>query len=270
MLPGLIAIDLDGTLLRSDRTVSERSRAAVAAVREQGIEVIVATARSPRGARGLAAEAGIGGTAICANGATLYDLDTETIVAHTPLDAATAHVLVRGLRERFPGITFGWEHELRFGSEPAYEALRTPEWWPRPGDAYEPCDPLTWSLPMTKLIARLPEADLEHVLAVATELAGADASTTLAGSSFVEMAAAGVGKEAALAGLAEERGFGAERVVAFGDHLTDAAMVAWAGHGVAVANAHPAVLAVADEVCASNDEDGVAQVLERIVRESSV
>jgi Cof subfamily protein (haloacid dehalogenase superfamily) len=263
----LIAIDLDGTLLRSDRTVSERSRAAVAAVRAVGIEVIVATARSPRGARGLAGDAGIGGIAICANGATIYDLDTDSVVAHTPLAAPTAHVIVRGLRERFPGITFGWEHELRFGSEPAYEALRTPEWWPRPVDAYEPCDPLTWSLPMTKLIARLPDADLEHVLAVAAELAGDEASTTLAGSSFVEIAAAGIGKETALAQLAGARGLGADRVVAFGDHLTDAAMVAWAGHGVAVANAHPAVLAVADEICASNDDDGVAEVLERIAGE---
>ena len=168
--------------------------------------MIVATARSPRGARGLAAAAGIGGIAICANGAALYDLDTDTVVAHTPLAAPTAHVLVRGLRERFPAITFGWEHELRFGGEPAYEALRTAEWWPRPADAYEPCDALTWSLPMTKLIARLPGADLNHVLAVAAELAGDDASTTLAGSSFVEIAAAGVGKETALARLAGERG----------------------------------------------------------------
>ena len=268
-LPGLIAIDLDGTLLRSDRTVSDRSRAALTAVRGLGIEVVVATARSPRSARDLAADAGIGGVAICANGATLYDLDTNTVVAHTPLAAPTAHVLVHGLRERFPGIVFGWEYELRFGSEPAYESLRGANWWPRPDDSYAPCDPLEWTLPMTKLIARLPDADLEHVLAVAAELAGNDASTTLAGDSFVEMAAAGVGKEASLAVLADERGLGADRVVAFGDHLTDAAMVAWAGHGVAVANAHPAVIAVADEVCASNDDDGVAQVLERIVRDEA-
>ena len=265
--PALIAIDLDGTLLRSDRTVSDRSRTAVAAVRSLGIEVIVATARSPRSARSLAAAAGIGGVAICANGATLYDLDTDAIVAHTPLAAPTAHMLVQGLREQFPEIAFGWEHELRFGSEPAYEALRAPDSWPRPADAYEPCDPLTWSLPMTKLLARSPDSDVEHILAVAAELAGEDASTTLAGGSYVEMAAAGVGKEAALAQLAAERGLGPNEVVAFGDHLTDAAMVAWAGRGVAVANAHPAVIAVADEVCASNDEDGVAEVLERIVRE---
>ena len=122
---------------------------------------------------------------------------------------------------------------------------------------------------MTKLLARLPDADLEQVLAVATELAGDDASTTLAGSAFVEMAAAGVGKEIALEALAADLGLGPEDVVSFGDHITDVAMVAWAGHGVAVANAHPSVLAVADEVCASNDDDGVAIVLERIAAASA-
>ena len=158
----LVAIDLDGTLLRSDQTVSGRSKAAIAAVRSAGIEVVVATARSPRSTRGLAAEAGIGGLAICANGATVYDLDADRVVAHTPLPAATAHRLVVGLRERFPGIVFGWEYELRFGSEPAYEAQRDDDWWPRPEGSYEPCDPLEWTLPMTKLLARLPTADLEQ------------------------------------------------------------------------------------------------------------
>jgi Cof subfamily protein (haloacid dehalogenase superfamily) len=262
--PRLVAIDLDGTLLRSDRTVSDRSRKAIAEVRSLGVTVMIATARSPRGVREFATAAGIGGVAICANGATIYDLDAERIVAHTALPAETAHALVRGLRERFPGIVFGWEYELRFGSEPAYEALRDPNWWPRPADSHDPCDALEWSLPMTKLLARLPMADLEQVLAVATELAGADASTTLAGDAFVEMAAAGVGKEIALQALAADLDLGPEDVLAFGDHITDVAMVAWAGHGVAVANAHPSVIAVADEVCGSNDEDGVAVVLERI------
>ena len=264
-LPLLVAIDLDGTLLRSDRTVSGRSRAAIAAVRAAGAEVVVATARSPRSARELAADAGIGGLAICANGATVYDLDADRLVAHTSLPAATAHRLVVALRERFPGIVFGWEHELRFGSEPAYEALRDPEWWPRPEGSYPPCDPLEWTLPMTKLLARLPAADLEHVLAVASEVAGSDASTTLAGEAFVELAAPGVAKEAALERIASAMGISADQVIAFGDHVTDAGMLIWAGRGVAVANAHPAALAAADEVTATNDEDGVALVLERLV-----
>jgi hydroxymethylpyrimidine pyrophosphatase-like HAD family hydrolase len=87
---------------------------------------------------------------------------------------------------------------------------------------------------------------------------------TLTGDAFVEVMAAGVAKEAALASLAAERGIAPGEVVAFGDQLTDAGMLAWAGLGVAVANAHPSALQAADEVTASNDEDGVALVLERL------
>jgi Cof subfamily protein (haloacid dehalogenase superfamily) len=262
----LVAIDLDGTLLRSDRTVSPRTRAALATTRDAGIEIVLATARSPRSTRLIAADANLTGFAVCANGAIVYDLDADRIVKHRPLAAETAHRLVVGLRACVPGVVFGWEHKLRFGSEPAYEQLRADGWWPRPDDAYPPCDPLSWTGPMTKLLARCPNADLEELLDVARTLAGDDASATLAGDAFVELAAAGVGKEQAVAAFAAGLGIDRTRVVAFGDHLTDAAMVAWAGHGVAVANAHPAVLAAADEVTASNEEDGVAIVLERIAQ----
>ena len=112
---------------------------------------------------------------------------------------------------------------------------------------------------MTKLLARLPDADLEHVLAVAAELAGDDASTTLAGRRVRRARRRRCRARRRRSRGSRPSGASARtEVVAFGDHLTDAAMVAWAGHGVAVANAHPAVLAVADEVCASNDDDGVA------------
>src|SRR5262245_56494815 len=136
----LAAIDLDGTLLRTDVTISDRTRDAVADARRAGIDVVLVTARSPRSVRQIAHDAGVDGLAICANGATLYDLDTDTIVRHTPVDAAVVHRIVRGLRERIPGIAFGWELELRFGSEPEYEAQRDTARWPRPDDAYPACD----------------------------------------------------------------------------------------------------------------------------------
>jgi Cof subfamily protein (haloacid dehalogenase superfamily) len=260
----LAAIDLDGTLLRSDTSVSDRSRAALAGARAAGIDIVLVTARSPRSVRGIARDAALDGLAICANGATLYDLDTETILHHTALDAAIVHRIARGLRERVPGIAFGWELELRFGSEPAYEARRDTARWPRPDDAYPACDVLEWHEPMTKLLARLPGVDLEEVLAHARELGEDEASVTLTGDAFVEVMAAGVAKEAALAEVAAERGIASDEVVAFGDQLTDAGMLAWAGLGVAVANAHPSALEAADEVTVSNDEDGVARVLERL------
>jgi hydroxymethylpyrimidine pyrophosphatase-like HAD family hydrolase len=260
----LVALDLDGTLLRSDLTVSARTKAAIAALRTSGVEVVLATARSPRSVRGIAQTAGVGGVAVCANGAITYDLDRAEILLHTPLEPPVAHRLVRGLRERVEGVAFGWELELRFGSEPGYEALRDPL-WPRPRGSYPPCDPLTWTRPMTKLLARAPGTDLERVLEIAREVAGAKASVTLAGNAFVELAAAGVGKEQALAALAAAAGIAASQVVAVGDHLTDLGMLDWAGTGVAMANAHPKVVAAADEVTGTNDEDGVASVLERLL-----
>lgn len=99
---------------------------------------------------------------------------------------------------------------------------------------------------------------------MARELAGTDASVTLPGPWTVEVSAAGVSKAAALAELCDELGIAAADVLALGDYPNDLPMLAWAGRGVAVANAHPEVLAAADEVTASNDEDGVALVLETL------
>jgi Cof subfamily protein (haloacid dehalogenase superfamily) len=261
----LAAIDLDGTLLRSDGSISDRSRHAIAAARCAGMRVVIVTARSPRTAAPLAVSAGADELVICANGATVWDVSEGRVVAHRPLAAATAHRLVRELRVRLPGVVFGWEDELRFGSEPAYEALRQDNWWPRPENAHDPVDPLAWPRPMTKLLARLPERDLDGVFAVVVDVAGAEASVTLAGDAFVEIAAPDVSKGTALAMLAGDLGVDRHGVAAFGDHLTDLGMVEWAELGVAVANAHPRVLSVADEVTAANDDDGVAVVLERLV-----
>ena len=264
----LAAIDLDGTLLRTDGTVSTRSRTALEAAQAAGIDIVLVTARSPRSVRVIAADLGLGGVALCANGATVYDLDADVIVHHRPLPVDVAHRVVRGLRERVPGIAFAWELELRFGSEPEYETRRDGARWPRPDDAYPPCDVLEWREPMTKLLARVPEADLLVVLEAARTLCGTDAEVTLTGDTFVEVIAAGVGKEIALAELAGERGVPREQVVAFGDQLVDAAMLRWAGLGVAVANATEFALEAADEVTASNDDDGVAVVLERLAAEA--
>lgn len=262
----LAALDLDGTLLRSDRTISPRSRAAIAAAASAGIRVVVVTARSPRTAAGLADEAGADPLVICANGATVWDASRARVVVHRPLEIATAHRLVRELRLRMPGVVFGWEDELHFGSEPAYEALRTSEWWPRPRDAHPPLDPLEWRRPMTKLLARFPHAELDEAFGVVRALAGDDATVTLAGDAFVEVSAPGVSKRAAVEALAGELGIERREVVAFGDHLNDAELLGWAGLGVAVANAHAGARAAADELTSSNDEDGVALVLERLAR----
>ena len=221
--------------------------------------MVFVSARSPRSVARDAAAAAVSGFAICANGATLFDLDERRIVEHTPLASDVARVLVRGLRERAPGICFGCERELAFSHEPAYERGADAHPAERVADALE-----LVATPVTKLVARHPEVALSRLAEIALELAGETATVTVSGTEFVEISAAGVTKAYALERLARRLGVSAAGTIAFGDMPNDLPMLGWAGRSVAVANAHPEVLAAAGEVTASNDEDGVAQILEAL------
>jgi Cof subfamily protein (haloacid dehalogenase superfamily) len=256
----LAAIDLDGTLLRSDGTISQRSRTAIRAVRDAGIVVVIVTARGPGSIVELAQDAGIDGSAICSNGGLIVDLASGAVVRERLLETEMAIRLVHGLRERLPGIVFAVEHEA-FAHEPGFSAWG---WEPpagtRVGDAVD-----LLGDPATKLILLHADHEVEVVAAVARELAGTDATVVQSGGEAVEVTAVGVNKAAGLAEVAAGHGIDAADVIAFGDYPNDVPMLAWAGRGVAVANAHAEVLAIADEVTASNDDDGVAIVLEQLV-----
>jgi Cof subfamily protein (haloacid dehalogenase superfamily) len=255
----LAAIDLDGTLLRPDGSLSKRSRAALERARASGIRTVLVTARGPRSVRVLAADLGLDGSAICSNGAITLDLSSGEVVRTQPLGTEIAARLVRELRSRLPGILFAAETE-EIVLEPGFAAW---EWEPPTGTRYADGLELV-AEPVAKLIVRHDTHALEAIAEAARELAGDDAAVTIPGPWTVEISAAGVSKAAALAELCAELGVEAAEVVAFGDYPNDLPMLEWAGHAVAVANAHPDVLAAADEVTASNADDGVALVLERL------
>lgn len=254
----LAAIDLDGTLLRSDGRLSERTRAAARVARGAGIELVLVTARGPRSVGDIAAELGIRGEAICSNGAIVLDLATRQVRRMRTIETEVALALVTGLREHLPGIAFAVEREA-LAHEPGFDA----DWALPPGTRVDDAVALLEE-PAAKLILRHAGHEVEVVARLARELAGDAAFVSLAGDWSVEVSAAGVNKASALAELCDELEVRADEVVAFGDHLNDLPMLAWAGRAVAVANAHPDAIAAADEVTASNDEDGVARVLERL------
>jgi len=89
--------------------------------------------------------------------------------------------------------------------------------------------------------------------------------SSYAGPAFIEASAGGVTKATALARLCESHGIGPEDVVAFGDQRNDLPMLGWAGRPYAMANAHPDVLAAVPNHAPSNEEDGVAVVLEELL-----
>jgi Cof subfamily protein (haloacid dehalogenase superfamily) len=259
--PRIVATDLDGTIVRSDGSISDRTRAALAAAEANGAMVVLVTGRPPRWLHGIADATGHRGVSVCANGALVYDLHTEQVVASYPLSVEIAREVVDRLRSAIPGIGFAVETVTDgFGHEPAYRPR-----WSTDAELVAEVDELL-SAPLAKLLARHEELDSDSLLAAAREVVDADIATMTHSSrdGLLEISAAGVSKATTLAALCAEHDLHAADAVAFGDMPNDLPMLAWAAHSVAVANAHPEVLAVVDEVTASNDEDGVAKVLERL------
>lgn len=257
----LAASDLDGTIVRSDGTFSARTVAAVTRVEDAGGSFVVVTGRPVRWMAHVAVDLGHHGLAVCANGAVLYDLHAEEVVGSWLLASTAAREVAEALRAALPGIAFAVEHLYEgFSHEPAYR----PRWDSADPLSQGPIEQLL-SRDVVKLLARHEELGSDELLEAARTAVGEAAELTHSSSDgLLEISASGVSKASGLATVAEQRGVGAAGVVAFGDMPNDLPMLAWAGLGVAVANAHPEVLAVADEVTASNDADGVALVLERL------
>lgn len=260
----LVATDLDGTLLRSDGTISERTRHCIERVRSAGVAVVLVTARPPRTLKALAGELGLpAGLALCCNGAMVYDLERDEIAEHSPLRSEVAADIIAALRRTEPGVRFALELGVRWGWEPGFAELNPAVRQPggMEGEALQLCA----VGPVTKLIVRHGEMPVDRLLQVVRGLVGDAAHATHSGAPFVEISAAGVHKARSLAGLCAGLGVAPSEVIAFGDMPNDLPMLEWAGRSVAVANSDPQVLAAADEVAPSNEEDGVALVLDRLL-----
>ncbi len=257
----LVASDLDGTLLRPDITISERTRKAIHHVRQAGVTFVAVTGRPPRSVRDLADRLGLDGIAICANGALVYDLDTGSILDQTLMARDLAVRIVRGLRGAAPGVVFAWEDAEGFGRETEWVAA------PLVTDGrIELGDPLELlTAPVAKVLARHPGMDFDELADRARAVAGDEAVITWSTRELVEVSAAGVTKAYALERVCARLGVERGQVLAVGDNENDLPMLSWAGRSAAVANASANVLAIVDEITASNVEDGVALLLERLV-----
>ncbi len=259
----LVATDLDGTLLRSDGTVSPRAAEALARLEPTGIDLVFVTARPPRWLGRIADATGHHGIAICANGAATYDLRTECILDSYPVAQETALEVVRRLRSVVPGGTFAVETIDGFACEPGHQRHQWDEdLRPRLADAERLLES-----PALKLLFGHPAWSANDLLGTAQDSVGALVEPTYSNPerSAIELSARGVSKATTLARFCEARSIAASEVLAFGDMPNDLPMLAWAGAAVAVANAHRQVLSAVAYVTASNDDDGVAQVLEQML-----
>ena len=263
-LPKLIATDLDGTLVRSDDTVSAYTHDVLDRVRSAGIRIVGATGRGPRLTSLTRNDIRCADFLVLAQGGWVLDQADGTYLKTSRLSGAVLSTVLKDLETAVGELSVMVE---------ALEHDQSPLW----GD-YDP----TWRYPVVverraraecltgdviKAFVRSFALGVDELLAVARRIVPADvASVTQAGLDYVEIVPANVDKGTGLSVVAEAVGVDPADVLVFGDMPNDLPMFAWAGWSrVAVANAHPTLLAVADEVTLSNDEDGVAVYLDQLL-----
>jgi hypothetical protein len=263
-LPKLIATDLDGTLVRGDDTVSAYTHEVLGRVRAAGIRVVGATGRGPRLTSLTRNDIRDADFLVMAQGGWVLDQNESAYLLRSRLSGPAVTGVLAALEAEVGELSVMVE---------ALDHDEAPLW----GD-YDP----TWRYPVR--LERRPRAecltgdiikafvkshayDVDDLLAVARRVVpSAVATVTQAGLNYVEVCPPNVDKGTGLAVVAEAVGVDPADVLVFGDMPNDLPMFAWAGWGrVAVANAHPELLKVADDVTLTNDQDGVAVYLDKLL-----
>ncbi|MDO0926913.1 HAD family hydrolase [Streptomyces sp. TG1A-8] len=258
----LVATDLDGTLLRSDGSISRRTRDALAAATAAGAAHIVVTGRAAPWTRPVLDDLGYDGLAVCGQGAQVYDAGRHRLLTSVTLDRRLAGVALAKIEAEVGPLYLaasrdGLDGEVLVG--PGYAVT-----------GKLPATPLRdvsdlWTAPLNKIYIQHPTLTDDELADAARQAAGGFVTVAMAGAGIVELLPLGLSKATGLSLAARRLGLKAADTIAFGDMPNDIPMFAWAARGVAMANAHEQLKAVADEVAGSHDEDGIAVVLERLL-----
>ncbi|MDJ1136169.1 HAD family hydrolase [Streptomyces iconiensis] len=258
----LVATDLDGTLLRSDNTVSRRTRTALETACSLGAAHLVVTGRAVPWTKHVLEDLGYEGLAVCGQGSQVYDAGTRRLLTSVTLDRKVAAHALERIETEIGTLALAASRDGVDGEvimEPGYRHQDGPLPVTRFSNRAE-----LWKQPLNKLYVQHPELDDDALAKAARTAAGDLVSVTMAGEGVVELLPLGLSKAKGLALAARRLGVHAAETIAFGDMPNDIPVFAWSGHGVAMANAHAELLSVADEVTASHDDEGIAVVLERL------
>lgn len=264
----LIATDLDGTLLHSNLGISPRARHAIAHAHQLGIPVIPVTARQPFGLQEIAQAAGFNQWALCNNGAQGIHLATGQVLFEKYISVEAQSRLAHQLLEHIPGLLFVSIRSggRRFLAQQGYAQIAqfsNHKRHPKEMGAYSLEEVL--AQPSLKLIIRHPTIPTPELWPHIQNLPFTGLHITHSGAPFLEVMAEGITKAWGVKQLCHHLNIPQHAVLALGDAPNDTEMLAWAGHGIAMANAHPEVQAAADQITLSNDEDGWAIAVEQIL-----
>ena len=267
----LIVLDLDGTLLNSDKELTPRNAAALTRAADAGIEIVPATGRFFNGMPEAVRKLPFLHYAITINGAMVYDIknDNALVRAEIPLDLAES--ILRYV-DRYPVAYDCYQNNWGYISADFREHIE--EYTP---DVHyqEMARNLRKQVPelkeylreqgkdVQKIILYVPNSELHQYLMTDLQKQFPETSVTSSISSNIEINIAAANKGNALSRLSEKLGFRTLQTAAFGDGFNDVTMLQTAGIGIAMANAVPEAKAAAKYITDSCDEDGVAKALEK-------
>ncbi|MFK7693576.1 HAD family hydrolase [Paenibacillus sp. HJGM_3] len=260
MNPKAIVLDLDGTLLDSNKQVSPRNLAAVLACHNEGLRIIIATARPPRSVRTFIPPALL---EVCAfvyyNGAQVSDTRTG-FEAHYGIPQAVTAAILDYCDGNFPtGLVCVEVKDVWYANRPI---LDDASYNPDCGPEIVPLAELR-ALEATKVL--LSEFDPALLMATWPERFGHLANLVVTDQNrLVQIMGKGVSKESGVMALCQHYGIAAADIMAFGDDYNDLELLRHCGYPIAMSNAVQELHELAYAVTASNDEDGVARVLEQL------
>jgi len=262
----MIVLDLDDTLLTSDHTISPRTKEALLAAQRRGKKVVLASGRPTFAMLDLAKElelARYGSYILSFNGASIIDCKTNESLFLSTLSPETVHRLDDLSKRDGVYIHTYVGHEILTEEPNEYTTLEGQ----LTGMEIIPVADFKAAIqtPVVKCLMMAEETHLARVeQTLQQELAG-ELAVARSKPFFLEFTEDGVTKGTSLALLSEKLGIAQEEVIACGDGNNDLSMIEWAGLGVAMANAADTVKEKAQYMTASNDEDGVALVVEKFM-----
>ncbi len=257
----LIALDLDGTLLCDDGSVSARNVQAIQTAVAQNIHVILATGKTRGSAQGVFAQLGQALPGVFTQGLVIQQAD-GTVCHETALDRETAvRAITFAVQQRLPHLAYCGSRIVA-PEDHAYARLLHEKYHEPQPEIIGPFLDQIDELRINKFLVS-DEAHNDATRARLTGLMGDHATVTQAVPGYIEMLPPGASKGQGVQWLLDDWGIPATAVLAVGDGENDLDMVRLAGVGVAMGNAIPALKAVADYVTADNNHSGVAEAIAR-------
>ncbi|QOX65349.1 HAD family phosphatase [Anoxybacterium hadale] len=265
----LIVSDLDGTLLRDDNTLSEYTKSIIHKVSQQGIEFMLATGRIFGGAKGYAKELNLDTPILSCNGALIKGTDGTVIygkhIEPSPLTEVFHLLQGKELYFHFYGEENFYTRKLTDYMSRFYDLNKKLEEQERfPIIEVDPFE-VAGKDSIYKVLAHCGTEEHERNELYELLKAVPGISVTSSWSNTFDICADQVNKGIAIERYAAEKGINPSEILCFGDNFNDLEMIQYAGMGVAVENAVTLVKETANYVTLSNNEDGVAKAIEKLI-----